>query len=156
MCGIAGIFHLETAKPVDQARVRAMTDAQAHRGPDGSGVWTAQGVGLGHRRLAIIDLGGGAQPMASADGRVVITYNGEIYNFRDIRAELEGRGVQFRTDSDTEVLIESWRQWGADMLPRLNGMFAFAIYDAGTQSLLLARDRLGVKPLHYAKLTDEA
>ena len=154
MCGIAGIFHLETAKPVNPARIRAMTDIQAHRGPDGSGVWTAQGVGLGHRRLAIIDLGGGAQPMASADGRIVISYNGEIYNFRDIRKELAARGIQFRTDSDTEVLIEGWRQWGTSLLPRLNGMFAFALYDAKSQSMLLSRDRLGVKPLHYTRLTD--
>jgi asparagine synthase (glutamine-hydrolysing) len=105
MCGIAGLFHVETAKPVDPARIRAMTDAQAHRGPDGSGVWTAQGVGLGHRRLSIIDLGGGAQPMASADGQIVVTYNGEIYNFRDVRRELEATGAVFFTNSDTEVLM---------------------------------------------------
>ena len=154
MCGIAGLFHLETAKPVDPARVRAMADAQTHRGPDGSGVWTAQGVGLGHRRLSIIDLGGGAQPMASADGQVVITYNGEIYNFMDVRRELQALGAQFRTHSDTEVLIHGWRAWGTALLPRLNGMFAFALYDAAQQSLWLVRDRLGVKPLHYARLTD--
>lgn len=154
MCGIAGIFHLETAKPVDPARVRLMTDAQAHRGPDGSGVWTTQGAGLGHRRLSIIDLGGGAQPMASADGHIVVTYNGEIYNFRDLRRELENKGAEFRTDSDTEVLIHGWRAWGPEMLSRLNGMFAFALYDDAAKSLLLARDRLGVKPLHYSRLTD--
>ena len=100
MCGIAGLFHIETAKPVDPARIRAMTDAQAHRGPDGSAVWTRQGVGLGHRRLSIIDLGGGAQPMASADGQIVVTYNGEIYNFHDVRRELEAKGAQFITNSD--------------------------------------------------------
>jgi len=154
MCAIAGIFHLETAKPIDPARIRAMTDVQAHRGPDGSGVWTAQGVGLGHRRLAIIDLGGGAQPMASADGSIVVSYNGEIYNFRDVRRELEGQGAVFATDSDTEVLIHGWRAWGPTLLPKLNGMFAFALFDAKTQSLLLARDRLGVKPLHYTRLAD--
>ena len=154
MCGIAGIFHIETAKPVDPARIRAMSDAQAHRGPDGSGVWTAQGVGLGHRRLSIIDLGGGAQPMASADGQIVVTYNGEIYNFQDVRRELEAKGAVFVTDSDTEVLIHGWRAWGPELLTRLNGMFAFALYDDIKKSLMLARDRLGVKPLHYTRLTD--
>lgn len=154
MCAIAGLFHLETAKPVDQARVRAMTEAQAHRGPDGSGVWTAQGVGLGHRRLSVIDLKGGAQPMASADGQIVVTYNGEIYNFREIRHELETKGAIFATNSDTEVLLHGWRLWGRELLTRLNGMFAFALYDDAEKSLLLARDRLGVKPLHYTYLTD--
>lgn len=154
MCGIAGLFHLSTPKPVDPARLRAMTDAQAHRGPDGSGIWTAQGVGLGHRRLSIIDLGGGKQPMATPDEDVVLTYNGEIYNFKEIRTALEGRGHRFRTDSDTEVILNGWREWGAGVLDRLNGMFAFALYDARAQSLFLARDRLGVKPLHYTMLAD--
>ncbi len=154
MCAIAGIFHIGTAKPVDPARVRAMTDVQAHRGPDGSGIWTAQGVGLGHRRLSIIDLAGGAQPMSSDDGAIVITYNGEIYNFRDVRRELEAVGARFRTTSDTEVLIHGWRAWGPELLPRLNGMFAFALYDDARKTLFLARDRLGVKPLHYTLLTD--
>ncbi len=154
MCGIAGIFHLGTPKPVDPARVVLMTDAMVHRGPDGSGVWTAQGVGLGHRRLSIIDLGGGAQPMLSADAQIVVTFNGEIYNFADVRRELEGLGAQFRTDSDTEVLIHGWRAWGPDLLPRLNGMFAFALFDVARQSLFLVRDRLGVKPLHYVALAD--
>ncbi len=154
MCGIAGLFHLETAKPVDPARVRAMTDAQAHRGPDGSGVWTAQGVGLGHRRLSIIDLGGGTQPMHAEDGSICVTYNGEIYNFAEVRKELEARGSVFCTNSDTEVLIHGWRAWGPEMLARFNGMFAFALYDARAACLFLARDRLGVKPLHYAMLAD--
>jgi asparagine synthase (glutamine-hydrolysing) len=154
MCGIAGLFHLGTPKPVDPARVRAMIDIQAHRGPDGSGVWVAQGVGLGHRRLSIIDLGGGAQPMLSPDERVAVTYNGEIYNFREVRRELEVGGAEFRTDSDTEVLIHGWRAWGPELLPRLNGMFAFALFDADRQTLFMARDRLGVKPLHYTRLAD--
>ncbi|MES2290589.1 MAG: XrtA/PEP-CTERM system amidotransferase [Pseudomonadota bacterium] len=154
MCGIAGLFHLSTPKPVDPARLRAMTDAQAHRGPDGSGIWTAQGVGLGHRRLSIIDLGGGKQPMASPDEQLVLTYNGEVYNFKEIRSALEARGHRFRTDSDTEVILNGWREWGAGVLDRLNGMFAFALYDARAQSLFLARDRLGVKPLHYTMLAD--
>ncbi len=154
MCGIAGIFHLGTPKPVDPARLRMMTDAMIHRGPDGAGVWTAQGVGLGHRRLSIVDLGGGAQPMLSADEQIALVFNGMIYNFRDVRRELEAMGAVFRTDSDTEVLIHGWRAWGPDMLPRLNGMFAFALFDTARQQLFMARDRLGVKPLHYVALAD--
>ena len=154
MCGIAGLFHLDTAKPVEPQRVAAMTEAQAHRGPDGSGIWTAPGVGLGHRRLSIIDLAGGAQPMLSADGVLAVSYNGEIYNFAEVRAELEGMGARFRTKSDTEVLLHGWTAWGPAVLGRLNGMFAIALYDARAQSLFLARDRLGVKPLHYVALAD--
>ncbi|MFA5968503.1 MAG: XrtA/PEP-CTERM system amidotransferase [Sphingomonas sp.] len=156
MCGIAGLFYPATPKPVDPARIRAMIDVQAHRGPDGAGVWTAPGVGFGHLRLAIIDLGGGAQPMASADGQLTVVFNGEIYNFKQVRAELQAMGARFRTGSDTEVLLHGWSAWGPAMLPRLNGMFAFALHDAGGQSLFLARDRLGVKPLHYVELADGA
>ena len=156
MCGIAGLFYPSTPKPVDPGRVRAMADAQAHRGPDGAGVWTAPGVGLGHRRLSIIDVEGSPQPMLSADGAIAITYNGEIYNFAVLRTELEGQGAIFRTAGDTEVLLHAWDAWGPEMLPRLNGMFAFAIHDSRRQSLFLARDRLGVKPLHYALLADGA
>ncbi|HEY5722973.1 MAG TPA: XrtA/PEP-CTERM system amidotransferase [Allosphingosinicella sp.] len=156
MCGIAGIFHVSVPKPVDPARVRAMADVLAHRGPDGSGIWTAPGVGFGHRRLSIIDLEGGAQPMLSADGRIAVNYNGEIYNYREVRAELEGLGHAFRTDSDTETILAGWRQWGPDCLSRFNGMFAIALYDADADSLFLARDRLGVKPLHLAELPDGA
>ncbi len=156
MCGIAGIFHPEIPKPVDAARVRAMADALAHRGPDGSGVWTARGVGLGHRRLSIIDVAGSPQPMLDAAGAIAITFNGEIYNYRALRAELEGKGARFRTAGDTEVLLEAWRHWGPAMLGRLTGMFAFAIYDARDQSLFLARDRVGVKPLHLVRLGDGA
>ncbi|GAA0730888.1 XrtA/PEP-CTERM system amidotransferase [Sphingomonas japonica] len=154
MCAIAGLFYPATPKPVDPARITAMTDVMAHRGPDGSGVWTAPGVGLGHRRLSIIDLAGGAQPMASADGALTVTFNGEIYNFAQVRAELEERGAQFATNSDTEVLLHGWQAWGPALLDRLNGMFAFALHDARAQSLFLARDRLGVKPLHYVELSD--
>ncbi len=154
MCGIAGLFHLETAKPVDPARVEAMTNAQAHRGPDGSGVWTAHGVGLGHRRLSIIDVAGSPQPMSSGEGGLTITYNGEVYNYAEIRTELQALGAVFRTQGDTEVILLGYRQWGADVLARLNGMFAFAIHDARDQSLFLARDRFGVKPLHYVPLAD--
>jgi asparagine synthase (glutamine-hydrolysing) len=154
MCGIAGIFHLETAKPVDPERVRKMTDSIAHRGPDGAGVWTAPGVGLGHRRLSIIDLGGGAQPMLSQDERLVLSFNGEIYNFRELRSELETAGYVFRTNSDSEVILHGWRHWGPECLSHFHGMFVFAIYDAKHRQMFLARDRLGVKPLHYAQIAD--
>jgi asparagine synthase (glutamine-hydrolysing) len=154
MCGIAGIFHCGTIKPVDPARVERMSDALAHRGPDGSGVWTGPGVGLGHRRLSIIDLEGSPQPMHSADGRAVVVFNGEIYNFRQLRGELEGLGATFRTRGDTEVILAAWQQWGVDCLSRLHGMFAFALYDSEQRSLFLARDRLGVKPLFTVRLSD--
>ena len=154
MCGIAGIYHLETAKPVDPARLRAMLHPMSHRGPDGSGEWTAPGVGLGHLRLSIIDIEGSPQPMACDDEAVTISFNGEIYNFRQLRAELEDRGHRFRTSGDTEVILAAWRQWGPDCLSRLNGMFAFAIHDHQRGCLFLARDRLGVKPLHFARLSD--
>lgn len=154
MCGIAGIFHLETAKPVDPARVKAMLDVAVHRGPDGSGIWTAPGVGLGHLRLSIIDLAGGAQPMLTEDEALAVVFNGEIYNFAEVRAELEAKGHVFRTGSDTEVILHGYRQWGEDCVHRFNGMFAFALFDARAQALWLVRDRLGVKPLHYAQLSD--
>ena len=156
MCGIAGLFYPATPKPVDPARLRAMIGALAHRGPDGEGIWTAPGVGFGHRRLSIIDVAGSPQPMASADGQVTITYNGEIYNFAELRTELIVMGARFRTRGDTEVLIEAWRAWGPAMLDRLVGMFAFAIHDADRHCLFAARDRLGVKPFHYAELADGA
>ncbi|WP_374296657.1 XrtA/PEP-CTERM system amidotransferase [Sphingomonas sp.] len=152
MCGIAGLFHPGTPKPVDPPRVRAMIAAQAHRGPDGDGVWTAPGVGLGHRRLSIIDLAGSPQPMI--DGEIAVTFNGEIYNYRALRAELSAMGAHFRTEGDTEVLLQGWRYWGPAMLDRLDGMFAFAIHDMLAGALFLARDRLGVKPLHWAELSD--
>ncbi|MFA9201833.1 MAG: XrtA/PEP-CTERM system amidotransferase, partial [Cypionkella sp.] len=154
MCGIAGIFHCGTMKPVDPARVARMCDAIAHRGPDGSGVWTAPGVGLGHRRLSIIDLAGSPQPMASPDGQAMLVFNGEIYNFRELRRELETKGARFRTQGDSEVILAAWRQWGTGCLDRLHGMFAFAIYDQQRRELFLARDRLGVKPLFTAMLSD--
>ncbi|MBV1687561.1 amidotransferase 1, exosortase A system-associated [Novosphingobium sp. G106] len=154
MCGIAGIFHLSTPKPVDPARVERMCDAIAHRGPDGKGVWTAPGVGLGHRRLSIIDLAGSPQPMASTDGRAMLVFNGEIYNYRELREELRKGGAMFHTDGDSEVILAAWQRWGVDCLSRLHGMFAFAIYDLGQRTLFLARDRLGVKPLFLAPLAD--
>ncbi len=154
MCGIAGIFHLSTPKPVDPARVERMCDAIAHRGPDGHGVWTAPGVGLGHRRLSVIDIAGSPQPMASSDGRAMLVFNGEIYNFRELREELRAGGAMFHTDGDSEVILAAWQRWGPECVTRLHGMFAFAIYDLERRSLFIARDRLGVKPLFLARLSD--
>ncbi|HYW77283.1 MAG TPA: XrtA/PEP-CTERM system amidotransferase [Gammaproteobacteria bacterium] len=153
MCGIAGIFDIREARRVDRALLARMTDSLAHRGPDGRGVHVEPGLGLGHRRLSIIDLEAGQQPMASADGQVVVTFNGEIYNFRELRRELEAQGAQFATRSDTEVILHGWRAWGEGCVERFNGMFAFALWDRSRQTLFMARDRLGVKPLYYASLS---
>lgn len=153
MCGIAGIYAFGAAAPaIDRDELRTIRDHMAARGPDGLGEWfSADGrVALGHRRLAIIDLSeGGAQPMHSADGQLVITFNGEIYNYRALRRELEADGHTFRTDSDTEVLLHLYRARGEAMLQRLRGMYAFALWDAHKQALLLARDPFGIKPLYY-------
>ena len=154
MCGIAGIFHCGTPKPVEPSRVARMADALAHRGPDGSGVWTDAGVGLGHRRLSVIDLEGSPQPMHSVDGDAVVAFNGEIYNYLELRTELEGLGAKFRTGGDTEVILAAWQRWGVDCLQRLHGMFVIALYDRRRKELLLARDRLGIKPLFMAQLSD--
>jgi asparagine synthase (glutamine-hydrolysing) len=152
MCGIAGIVNFR-GKPVEQEQISRLLDLMAHRGPDGARTWfnAERSVALGHRRLAIIDPGAsGNQPMASADGRYVITYNGEIYNFLELRRELEAQGAVFRTESDTEVILAAWQAWREDMLPRFNGMWALAIFDTQTRHLFLARDRFGIKPLLYA------
>ena len=151
MCGIAGICRLggETLSPEAGIRVKAMTDCLTHRGPDGEGLWQAGPVCLGHRRLSIIDLAGGAQPMHSADGRLSVTFNGEIYNFAGLRDELARGGARFQTNSDTEVILEGYRRWGADCLTRFDGMFAFALWDAERRRLFCARDRFGKKPFFY-------
>ncbi len=154
MCGITGLYHLATPKPVDPARIERMCAALAHRGPDGQGVWTAPGVGLGHLRLSIIDIAGSPQPMASSDGRAMLVFNGEIYNYRELREELRGFGAEFRSDGDSEVILAAWQKWGPACVSRLHGMFAFAVYDREDRTLFLARDRLGVKPLFYAPLSD--
>ncbi|BCX82148.1 asparagine synthase (glutamine-hydrolysing) [Methylomarinovum caldicuralii] len=154
MCGIVGMMDLEGRREVDRALLQQMNDRQIHRGPDGSGLEVRPGLGLGHRRLAIIDLESGAQPMVSADGCTVITYNGEVYNFPQLRRELEGLGYRFRTRCDTEVILYAWKAWGPACVERLRGMFAFAIWNEDDQSLFLARDRLGIKPLYYATLED--
>ena len=151
MCGIAGIFNLD-GESVSPVALRRMADAIAHRGPDGEGFFTDGGVGLAHRRLSIIDLSPlGHQPMASPDGQVVLTYNGEIYNFQELRVELEALGHSFRSRTDSEVVLNAWRQWGEDCVSRFNGMFAFAVWDGRKRELYLARDRYGVKPLYYAR-----
>ncbi len=152
MCGIAGYFDTREHRSIPEPLLRRMTDAIAHRGPDGSDIHRVPGVGLGHRRLAIIDLVSGAQPMTTPDGQVTIVFNGEIYNFQDVRRELEAVGHRFRTSSDTEVILYAWLEYGEACVHRLRGMFAFAIHDQRTRRLFLARDRLGVKPLHYAEL----
>ena len=154
MCGLAGLFDIKGLRPFDPALLQRMTDVIAHRGPDGEGHHLEPGVALGHRRLAIIDLAGGVQPMRTSDGALTIVFNGEIYNFQELRAELEAKGARFRTRSDTEVLLHGWRAWGERLLSRLNGMFAFALWDAREQTLVLARDRFGKKPLHYAQTPD--
>lgn len=147
MCGIAGFVSPSPGSPVV---LRAMIDALAHRGPDSTGLFRRGGVGVANRRLAIIDVDGSIQPMITADQSIVLTYNGEIYNFRDLRAELMARGHRFHTRGDTEVLLEAYRAWGPAMLARVDGMFAFAIWDATAQRLFAACDRLGIKPLYYA------
>lgn len=150
MCGIAGIFNLNGA-PASPVALRNMTDAIAHRGPDGEGFYTDQFVGLGHRRLAIIDLSAaGHQPMISRDGQVVLAYNGEIYNFQELRLELEALGYQFRSRTDSEVVLHAWCEWGTKCLLRFNGMFAFSVWDKREQALYLCRDRYGIKPVYYA------
>ncbi|MDP1967473.1 MAG: asparagine synthase (glutamine-hydrolyzing) [Reyranella sp.] len=154
MCGIAGIFaYLNVAPPVDRAELGRINDRMAARGPDGSGQWIgADGrIGFAHQRLAIIDLSeGGAQPKKSADGALTITFNGEIYNYRELRAELLAKGYEFHTDSDTEVLLQLYADCGPAMVGRLRGMFAFGLWDSRQRRLLLARDPLGIKPLYWA------
>ena len=150
MCGIAGIIHLDGSS-VSPITLKAMTDAIAHRGPDGEGQWIEGNVGLGHRRLAIIDLTpAGHQPMITPDNRYVLSYNGEIYNFKELRTELEAAGYQFRSHTDSEVVLNALAKWGVKALNRFNGMFAIALWDRKEKTLLLARDRYGIKPLYYA------
>lgn len=152
MCGICGWVDFERDLLDERAAAQAMTDTMACRGPDDQGLWMAPHAAIGHRRLAIIDLPGGRQPMVAADdGRdpAVLTYSGEVYNYRELRAELAARGHRFRTQSDTEVVLRAYLEWGEDLAARLNGMYAFAVWDAERDELLLVRDRMGIKPLYY-------
>lgn len=154
MCGIAGIHaYLDVSPRVDRGEIVRMNERMKARGPDGSGLWVSDDcrTGFGHLRLAIIDLSeGGAQPMHASDGRLTITFNGEIYNYRELKADLQAKGRRFRSGSDTEVLLQLYDEYGADMVRRLRGMFAFGLWDAGKRTLLLARDPLGIKPLYWA------
>ena len=151
MCGITGLINLNGA-PVSPVILQKMTDAIVHRGPDGEGHWIESNVGLGHRRLAIIDLSpAGHQPMISTDHRYILSYNGEIYNFRELRTELEAAGYWFRSKTDSEVVLHALAHWGTDALLKFNGMFALALWDRKEKTLLLARDRYGIKPLYYAR-----
>jgi asparagine synthase (glutamine-hydrolysing) len=149
MCGIAGKFNFDAARPIDCERLEAMASAVAHRGPDAAGYFVGAGIGLGHRRLSIIDLSTGDQPLANEDRTVWVVFNGEIYNFAEIRTELESFGHRFRTHTDTEVIVHAYEQWGDNAVDRFRGMFAFALWDEPKRRLLLVRDRLGVKPLYY-------
>ena len=154
MCGITGIFDSRAPRRPDEALLRRMNDIQFHRGPDEGSVHVEPHVGFGHRRLSIIDVATGQQPLFNEDHSVVVVFNGEIYNFQALAAELEAAGHVFRTRSDTEVIVHGWEQWGEACVERFRGMFAFALWDRNRQTLFMARDRLGVKPLHYAVLSD--
>ena len=154
MCGIAGLFDTRGRREVPRALLERMNESQRHRGPDEGGLHVEPGLGLGHRRLSIIDVATGQQPLCNEDGSVIVVFNGEIYNFRELAAELEAAGHVFRTRSDTEVVVHGWEAWGEDCVRRFRGMFAFALWDRNRAALFLARDRLGVKPLHYAMLAD--
>jgi asparagine synthase (glutamine-hydrolysing) len=154
MCGIAGIFDYRGRRDADRRLLRRMTDILLHRGPDGDGFHYSPGVGLGHRRLAIVDLVGGDQPIYNEDRTVCVVFNGEIYNFQPLMTELSALGHVFRTRCDTEVIVHAWEEWGEACLDRFNGMFAFALLDERHQTLFLARDRLGEKPLYYSFLSD--
>jgi asparagine synthase (glutamine-hydrolysing) len=150
MCGIAGIVSSNPGERIEAATIHRMCDAIVHRGPDDEGVFVKDGTGLGIRRLSVIDLAGGHQPVFNEDGTVWVVYNGEIYNFPELRPELENRGHRFSTHSDTEVIVHLYEEMGAECVQKLRGMFAFALYDERQRRLLIARDRLGKKPLHYA------
>jgi asparagine synthase (glutamine-hydrolysing) len=154
MCGIVGIFDTRGAREIDRALLRRMNETQHHRGPDEGDIYTEPGVGFGHRRLSVIDLASGQQPMFNAAGDVGVVFNGEIYNYRELTAELEKLGYQFRTNSDTEAIVHAWEAWGEQCVHRLRGMFAIAVWDRNQQTMFMARDHMGVKPFFYALLPD--
>ena len=154
MCGLVGLFDLRGERLFERALLERMNETQHHRGPDETGVHIEPGIALGHKRLSIIDLSSGQQPLFNEDHSVVVVFNGEIYNFRDLVPQLVARGHRFRTHSDTEVIVHAWEEWGEECVQHFRGMFAFALWDRNRQTLFLARDRLGVKPLHYAVLPE--
>jgi asparagine synthase (glutamine-hydrolysing) len=154
MCGISGLFDLHGKRDFPRALLQSINDIQQHRGPDEAGLHLEPGVALGHRRLSVIDLATGQQPLFNADGSIAVVFNGEIYNFQELVLELQALGHVFRTHSDTEVIVHGWQAWGETCVDRFRGMFAFAVWDRKQDTLFLARDRLGVKPLHYATLAD--
>src|SRR5262245_34224547 len=150
MCGIFGFFGSEREQTTSAAVLEEMAQSILHRGPDGGGIHRDGSLGIGMRRLSIIDLDTGSQPLANEDGTVWVVFNGEIYNYRELRSELQARGHRFATASDTEVIVHLWEDLGARCVERLRGMFAVAVWDSPRRTLLLARDRLGIKPLYYA------
>ncbi len=154
MCGIVGIFDTTGKREISRDLLSRMNETQFHRGPDEGGLHTEPGLGFGHRRLSIIDISSGQQPLFNEDGSVVVTYNGEIYNFPELSEELKALGHRFRTHCDTEVIVHAWEEWGETCVERFRGMFAFGIWDRNRDTLFLARDRLGIKPLYYALLPD--
>lgn len=154
MCGISGLFDLNGKREFSRALLQTINDIQQHRGPDEAGLYLEPGLALGHRRLSIIDLATGQQPLFNADGSVGVVFNGEIYNYQELVPELQALGYTFRTRSDTEVIVHGWQAWGEACVSRFRGMFAFAVWDCNKDTLFLARDRMGVKPLHYALLDD--
>ena len=151
MCGISGVVYRDPAHPVDRELLRRVTTVISHRGPDADGFFWGAGAGLGHRRLSIIDLSTGDQPIYNEDRSKVVVFNGEIYNFQELRVDLAARGHRFATASDTEVLVHGWEEYGDQFVARLRGMFAIALWDIRNRRLLLARDRVGKKPLYYTQ-----
>ena len=155
MCGITGLFDTRgSGRAVDPALLRRMNDSQSHRGPDEGSLHIEPGLGFGHRRLSIIDIATGQQPLFNEDNSVVIVFNGEVYNYQELIPELQALGHRFHTKSDTEVIVHAWESWGEACVQRFRGMFAFALWDRNRQTFFMARDRLGVKPMHYTVLDD--
>ncbi len=151
MCGISGFLHFDKERQASHSIIKKMNDVIAHRGPDGEGFFINKNIALGHRRLAIIDLTTGEQPMYSEDNKIVLVFNGEIYNYIELREELIRLGNKFATTSDTEVVINAYRTWGVDCQKHFNGMWAFALWDESLERLFISRDRIGEKPLYYSK-----
>src|SRR5712671_6252411 len=152
MCGVAGILSIaDGAPPPSLDALGRMAAALRHRGPDGTGAYRDARCALAHTRLAIIDLQGGAQPLCEEHGRVWVSFNGEIFNYLELREELTARGHRFATRSDTEAIVHAWEEWGEEAFPRFNGQFAIALWDAREQELVLARDRVGIHPLHWTE-----